>query len=283
MYLSVHHQPDPRYDSLKEKLEELKGRCKDLFVELIVPPLEGSMTADQVDEIMGVKPLVEYEHKVRKTRRIYHVKGSLATDSVPVTVACVYKTGGDFTAEYVQRLMDGVAAHTTRSCRFVCFTDSDEELPCEKIPLTENLPGWWSKLELFKEYRGRVVYFDLDSVITGSIDPLLDYDGPMALLKDLYSGNNKLSTGVMAWNSPVQFLTPTDDEKAKILANPKAMDEFHIVGKLKSAKWHVDVVQDIVKLASYKWDCRGKGVPDGTSVVCFHGRPRPHEVGWKPC
>jgi hypothetical protein len=128
-----------------------------------------------------------------------------------------------------------------------------------------------------------VVYFDLDSVITGSIDPLLDYDGPMALLKDLYSGNNKLSTGVMAWNSPVQFLTPTDDEKAKILANPKAMDEFHIVGKLKSAKWHVDVVQDIVKLASYKWDCRGKGVPDGTSVVCFHGRPRPHEVGWKPC
>ena len=284
MYLSVHHQPDPKYDQLKGKLVELKSRCKDLLLELIVPPLEGDMTAEQIDEIVGVAPLAEYKHKVRKIRRIYHVKGDLAPKTCArvelPTVACVYKTGGAFTSEYVHRLSENVMTHAHRDHRFVCLTDSKEHLPGEVIPLTEDLPGWWSKLELFKEYRGRVVYFDLDTILTDSIKPLLDYDGPMALLKDLWEPNNKLSTGVMAWNSPVQFLTPTDEEKAKIRANPRVMDEYHVVGKLEQAKWHIDVVQDIVKVASYKWECKD-GVPEGTSVVCFHGKPRPHEIGWQ--
>jgi hypothetical protein len=204
----------------------------------------------------------------------------LHSQRTPTIVACVYKMGGEFTAEYVSRLLKGVLDHTTLPLRFVCFTDSDEDLPCQKIPLTDNLPGWWSKLELFKKFWGRVVYFDLDTIITGNIDPLLEYDGPMALLKDLWAPNNKLSTGVMVWNSPMQFLVPEEQEKAKIISNPKAMDEFHIVGKLKQMQWHVDIVQDIVKVASYKWECQEKGVPEGTNVVCFHGKPRPHDVGW---
>lgn len=77
LYLSVHHQPDPTYSTLKEKIIELKGRCKHLFLELIVPPLAGVLTGDDVDVIVGRTPLREYRHKVRKVRRIYHVKGEL--------------------------------------------------------------------------------------------------------------------------------------------------------------------------------------------------------------
>lgn len=77
LYMSVHHLPDPTFEHLEEKLQELRSRCQDLLLELIVPPLKGDMTAERVDEIVGVAPLVNYKHKVRCFRRIYHVKGDL--------------------------------------------------------------------------------------------------------------------------------------------------------------------------------------------------------------
>lgn len=211
-------------------------------------------------------------------------RGNLTYDNQPtVTVACVYKIGGDFTSEYVHRLAENVREHTTRPHRFVCLTDSDEKFACETLPLTDNLPGWWSKLELFKTFWGRTVYLDLDTVIVGNIDPLLDYEGPAALGQDWYSDKPKLSTFVMAWNSPINFIYPTEEEKQEILRNPKKMDEFFVVAKLERAKWHVDDVCKILSIVSYKKHCREHGVPDTARIVCFHGKPRPHEVGWKIC
>jgi hypothetical protein len=203
-----------------------------------------------------------------------------ARESVPI-VACVYRTGGAYTAEYVERLATGVATHATKPYRFVCFTDSTEKLACETIPLTDDLPGWWSKLEMFKSYMGRMVYFDLDTMIVGNIDPLLDYDGPMLMLRGWYHDN--WASGVMAWNSPLGFICPTDDERKAILLRPKAGDQEFIARKLINAKWQIDKAQDILPgITSYKKYCKD-GVPEGTRVVCFHGRPRPHEIGWNLC
>jgi hypothetical protein len=213
-------------------------------------------------------------------------KKILSTRRDPVTVMCVYKTGGDFTAEYVSRLFEGVLDRSTRPVRFVCLTDSDEDLPCEKIPLTEDLPGWWSKLELFKEYRGRVVYFDLDMMIVGNIDPLLDYAGPMAMLNfPQYAGKtpphpNEWNSSIMAWNSPLQFIYPPSEERLRIRTAASGGDQEYIAAKLRKAKWHIDPIQSIIPTASYKLHCRD-GVPPDTRIVYFHGPPRPHEVGWK--
>lgn len=196
-----------------------------------------------------------------------------------INVACVYKTGGDFTREYVWNLYNGVWRYTDRDFNFLVYTDSDEELPGIVIKLQDDLPGWWSKLEVFREFKGRTVYFDLDTIIVGSLQPLFDYDGPMALIRDFYKPDI-LSTGVMAWNSPMPFMLPTYEEKVNILANPRNMDQHHIVKRLTSKKWSIDIVQDFISLVSYKADCKD-GVPDNTSIICFHGKPRPHEIGWK--
>jgi len=214
-------------------------------------------------------------------------RGNLTYDDrKPVTVACVYKTGGDFTAEYVSRLMEGVLDHSTSPIEFVCFTDSDEDLPCKKIPLTDSLPGWWSKLELFKTFRGRTVYFDLDTIIVDSIEPLLAYDGPMLMMRDIIHGGKtppdprEWNSSIMVWNSPLQFLFPPSDELQRLRTSPRGGDQEYIAYKLKFAKWHVDFVQDLVAVASYRLQCQS-GVPKGTKIVHFHGKPRPHEVGWK--
>jgi hypothetical protein len=80
LYLSVHHQPDPTYKSLKTKINELKCRTKEhLFVELIMPPLfpKGNrMSEVDIDKIVGGVVLATYRHNVRGVRRVYQCKGT---------------------------------------------------------------------------------------------------------------------------------------------------------------------------------------------------------------
>lgn len=77
LYLSVHHQDDPKYAYLKTTINELKNRCKELFVELIVPPLEGStISVDDVDRMLDTKHLLHYKHNIRCFRRLYKLNGT---------------------------------------------------------------------------------------------------------------------------------------------------------------------------------------------------------------
>jgi len=32
------------------------------------------------------------------------------------------------------------------------------------------------------------------------------------------------------------------------------------------------------QLRSYKYECYEEGLPEGTSIVCFHGEPNPHQA-----
>lgn len=113
-------------------------------------------------------------------------------DGEGVTVACV-KWGTKYDAEYVNKLYRGVKRHSQGAMgRFVCFTDDDSGL-CDGITAREFPPtpvkwqGWWNKALLFAPQAdtslcGRVVFIDLDTVITGSLADLLAFRGRFGLL-----------------------------------------------------------------------------------------------------
>ena len=79
LYQSVHHMIDPSYELLPAKIRELKQRCSDLFVELILPSSGfgyGEKFNDVVvDKLVNGDTLLTYQHNVRGRRRLYHVKG----------------------------------------------------------------------------------------------------------------------------------------------------------------------------------------------------------------
>jgi len=75
--LSVYHWMDEQYSNLSFHLEELKKRCRILFLELINPPMKGKLTQREVDEIAGGEKLIHYRHKVRRTRTLYKIGGYL--------------------------------------------------------------------------------------------------------------------------------------------------------------------------------------------------------------
>lgn len=97
------------------------------------------------------------------------------------TIICVYKTGGSYFWSYVKALKASLDVYETRYNRFVCLTNADlsNEMTgsIELWSLRHNLPGWWSKIELFelgKFGQGEtVIYFDLDTLILRNINHII--------------------------------------------------------------------------------------------------------------
>lgn len=201
---------------------------------------------------------------------------------------CCLKVGTKYNAEYVNILFDMVRRNLPAGFpgRFVCFTDDatgiDPAIQIKEVP--SDLHGWWAKLFLFSEGafpKGeRVLYFDLDTAITGPLDAIAKYDGAFAILKDAYRPNG-LQSSVMAWEA-ARCKNIWNEWLRENKPEPKGGDQEWIE-RYQSFMW--DLWQDLYPNAfkSYKVECRNH-IPKGTSVVFFHGNPRPHEVkhGWVP-
>jgi hypothetical protein len=202
---------------------------------------------------------------------------------------CCIRAGEAFSPAYVLNLKDMVIRNLEGGLEgcFVCFTDRPEELPehIETAPLPADLPGWWSKLALFREglfpKGDRVLFFDLDTVITGSIDHLAAWDGEgLAILRDFYRPNG-LQSSVMAWRAGEHGeIWQSFDQGGRPTHDPGG-DQRWIEQNLSASK--VVLWQDIFPktFVSYK---QSNGSLSEAPVVIFHGKPRPHEIldGWVP-
>lgn len=200
---------------------------------------------------------------------------------------CCIRAGEAFSPAYVTNLYDMVTRNLEAGFpgRFVCFTDRPNELSgIETAPLPASLPGWWSKLALFRDglfpEGDRVLFFDLDTVITGPIDKLASYDGDFAILRDFYRPNG-LQSSVMAWEAGEQTEIWESFERAGCPMDDPGGDQAWIE-RIGCQGW-MRRWQTIFPgmFVSYK---QTKGIPSEASVVVFHGKPRPHEVteGWVP-
>lgn len=203
-------------------------------------------------------------------------------------IALVLRSGGEYTAAHVRVLAKQIAAQAPFH-EIVCLSDVD--VPgVERIPLKHEWRGWWAKMELYRpDIEGDLLFFDLDTIVRGPIDELLDV-GRLTLLRDFYRDGvykgraEGLGSGLMylpesarceAWDVWIQ--KPTVH-----MLNARSGGDQAFLETLwlpKAARW-----QDVApgRVVSYKvhvnpqWKVGGvAAVPEGASVICFHGRPRP--------
>lgn len=193
-----------------------------------------------------------------------------------LTVACVLKSGGIYDASWVARLRAGVARHLPLQHRFVCLSDVD--VPCERIPLQHDWPGWWSKMELFK-LPGPVLYFDLDTLPVGDLGDIAGHaaETPFTMLRDFYAPDH-FGSGVMAWNgdAPRQLYDEfaKDPERLMRVSRARMGDQAFVeetYGKDKITRW-----QDVLpgQIVSYKAHNCAHRIPAGARAVCLHGKPK---------
>lgn len=203
---------------------------------------------------------------------------------------CCIRAGEAFSPAYVEILFDSVRRNLAEGFEgdFTCFTDQADDLHpgIIKRPLPADLPGWWSKLALFKPdlfpAGDRVIFLDLDTVITGRIDALASYDVESAILRDFYRPNG-LQSAIMAWQAPELGAVWDDYLAAGCPTDDPGGDQAWIERSCAKRGIKPAILQDQFPdmFVSYK---QIKGPPPKASVVVFHGKPRPHEVltGWVP-
>lgn len=176
------------------------------------------------------------------------------------TLVCVLKTGGQYTAHHVERLR----AQAWRP--IICLTD-DPDVTEPKRPLTRNLAGWWSKLELFDhDFGGPVCYLDLDVTIQ-SLEWLEELDESTFYgMADAYRpGGCLLNSSIMVWDGkprPEMFDGLTEQE----MQHPGG-DQQWIYRKLPIPFGMLEP-PNVVSFKKH-----GKKPEFG--VIVYHGKPKP--------
>lgn len=206
------------------------------------------------------------------------------------TIVLVLKDGNDFKfrdVELIVRHITGKWKSEVRP-RIVCLWDKASTHydlgNFELIPLTNNHPGTWSRIQLYSpemdQYRP-FLYIDLDTAIINSLENVFNSitDPSLFITLEDFWQKGELATGLVWF--------PKESEKVRKVWNAfkgaagKRMDRYirQVIGR-PDAYW-----QNLVSTI-YDFKPRGnnllQSVPEQASLICFHGKPRIYDapIGW---
>ncbi len=223
-----------------------------------------------------------------------------------VNIMCI-KWGTLFGPEYVNRLYSGVRRNLSRPVRFICMTEHADglhpdievlDLPVEPFaePMAQalavaNRQGAMRKVSLFKpglvpDLDGPVLGFDLDVVITGSLDEIVDLaPGTIAMRHDWTEARKGRPTGhgsVFRFDPAIHTYLYQDlaANTYKEVEKARGSEQRYTSHKAMDNDQFTYIPGDWV--VSFKYDCnpfpgnywRPPALPAAAKVVCFHGRPK---------
>jgi hypothetical protein len=142
-------------------------------------------------------------------------------------------------------------------------------------PYLTQFPGFFRKLELFApwfDFLRPCVWLDLDTYVLGDITPLTELTDELWLINDLYH-SERAESGIMVAPSYSDHIWA----KAPAAA---ASNTYYGDGPFLATFPHRRIQSAVDGIMSYKagqlYDS-----PKNARIVCFHGKPKPHETdGW---
>jgi hypothetical protein len=197
--------------------------------------------------------------------------------------------------------------HISSGVRLHVYTEADRPVPAPYIKhslvdwkISGPKRSWWYKMQIFNSdyYSGPLLYFDLDTVIVGNLDWLTSlpttYFWTIRDFKYLWkTGNSTINSSIM-WFDTKQFHSVWHDfsskQLEKILVNyrgdqdyiteaiPESHRRFFELNRVKSWRWQcLDGGYDFDK-KHHILPNTGTSITDPTSVLIFHGKPKPSEI-----
>lgn len=198
-----------------------------------------------------------------------------------MTVVVCIKAGPKYPSDYANRLFRGVRRNGHEG-RFYCLTDDPGGLERDiiSLPVSPYCEGWWHKIYLFSWDHGiaaRLLYMDIDMVVTGALEDFLSYDGDFAT-GSRFNRPNQINSTIMSippgfgrpiWTTFLRY-------RSMVMRSFGGDSRFiESINGPKTARW-----QDMFpgQLVSYKKHVLGGPLPGGTRLVSFHGKPNPEDV-----
>ena len=105
-------------------------------------------------------------------------------------ITCVLKTGGDFTVDHVHWLK-AQCARVMPDWEFACWSDIEN---WEFLPLTENLPKWWSKMEVYRDTYDAtwpILMVDLDTVFLKPLEIRPEHEDKAIVIRDPWKDGHR--------------------------------------------------------------------------------------------
>ena len=239
-------------------------------------------------------------------------KNRARTDSITDCACVIHGTGYDW--QYVEKLYNMLKRHLPAGIRFHVYTEANRPVPSHMIKhVLKDWPGiagpkrsWWYKMQLFnpEHHSGNLLYFDLDCVIINDLSwiPALSTECFWTIRDFRYlqrKSHSGMNSSVMWWNvtryanvwyefdrldinkTVVQY--PGDQDYLGVVIDPTQRRYFD-QQYLQSWRWQV---QD----GGYNFSTRKPNAPGtksdnyiggDTSILVFHGKPKPHECTSDP-
>lgn len=190
---------------------------------------------------------------------------------------CVYRSGGEYKIEHVQRLDKQL---------FELYAISDTHIDGTRcIPMKYNYPGWWSKMELFRpDIEADLLFFDLDTDILGDVSKYHALKETY-VLSDFYFPSRSVGSGFMrimhedkkpVWDDWIKnadnimrSFRGDQDYLNKFFFNTTKRWQSYFPDEICSYKKHVKKHDRFYEGGFNKEKC---------NVLCYHGRPRPWDL-----
>lgn len=200
--------------------------------------------------------------------------------------------------KYINNLFLGATRFTKTPFKFICF--SNEELPdlLHEIEVRKfkmaTTKGVLPRMYMFSSEANlmgsTVLSLDLDVIITGPLDNLLNYNGQFCTRKSWTKGEETLIDGdVMCFraNDTMRQLFWEPLVQVPVLVEAITQGRERAWVRHCTKHWEsVDTWQDLIpgEVLSYKYHVMENAiVPKGANIISCHGYPRPHQItqGWR--
>ena len=224
-----------------------------------------------------------------------------------VDCACVIH-GDAYSWTYVDHLYGMLKRNLSHPVRMHVFTEAERAVPAHMVKhvlepwakISGPKRAWWYKMQLFdpRQFAGRLLYFDLDVVITGNIDWMLDltpkYFWTIRDFRYLWRSNwQGINSSIMYWDTRMfpKIWKLFRQENLSQLMRRHAGDQDYLTsilnpgerrflddGLAQSWRWQIREGGMNMKTRQYRQPGAGSIVPETCKFVIFHGRPKPHEI-----
>lgn len=224
----------------------------------------------------------------------------------PIDCACViYGQAYDWT--YVDKLYAMLNRHISVGIRLHVYTEASRPVPepmikhvLEDFGALGPRKAWWYKMQLFNpaHHAGPLLYFDLDTVIVNNIDwiwhlPLTHFWAVQDFKQLWRPTHHGINSSVMWWNTQ-QFDQVWHEFRRRPLNEVMRRfpgDQDYLTATIAETERRFF---DQSRVQSWRWQCLDGGYDfharrhhtpgsgtvygDRTSVLIFHGRPKPDQV-----
>jgi hypothetical protein len=226
--------------------------------------------------------------------------------NIPIDCACVIH-GTGYKWQYVDKLYNMLTRNLTREVRLHVYTETERVVPAPYIKhelvdwgISGARKSWWYKLQLFNpnNFAGPLMYFDLDTVIVDNIDWIwqlpLRYFWTLQDFKYLWRSTHQgINSSIMWWDTRnfAYIFKNFNVKNLSFTLKQYPGDQDYLTREIDN-KYLRFMPQN--RISSWRWQCldggynfkqriyyqpgTGTQINKDTSVLIFHGSPKPHQV-----